>query len=77
MRGTKENSGFSGPVGRQASAGQIPAFVRPAHHSQGGGEEEEEEEYGRVSCSPQYLLSSPHTHPSGSRIPICKRIRRT
>ncbi|KAM7391858.1 hypothetical protein PAMP_022513 [Pampus punctatissimus] len=35
MRGTKENSGFSGPVGRQASAGQIPALVGPVHHIQG------------------------------------------
>lgn len=35
LGGKEENSGFSGPVGRQASAGQISAFVRPAHHMAG------------------------------------------
>lgn len=48
------NSGFSGPVGRQASAGQIPAFVRPAHHARGEeGEEEETGESSRGISQPQ------------------------
>lgn len=60
MRGTKENNGFSGPVGRQASAGQIPAFVGPAHHIQG---EERRRSTGRSpallnDCSPLLTLSS-------------------
>lgn len=61
MRGTVENSGFSGPVGRQASAGQIPAFVGPAHHIQ--GEERKRRSMGMSpallkNCSPLLTLSS-------------------
>lgn len=36
-----------------------PCFCRANPPQQGGGEEEEEE-YGKVSCTPQKLLSSPH-----------------
>lgn len=76
MGGTKENSGFSGPVGRQASAGQIPAFVGPAHHIQGGRRGRGGVWEGLLYSSIIALLSS-HFHPFGSRIPIRKRIRRT
>lgn len=37
-----------------------PCFCRASPPHPGGGEEEEEE-YGKVSCTPQWLLSSPHT----------------
>lgn len=62
MRGTKENSGFSGPVGRQASAGQIPAFVGPAHHIQREERKRRRSMGGSPAllnyCSPLFTLSS-------------------
>lgn len=47
-----KDSGFSGPVGRQASAGQIPAFVGPAHNTSG---EEGKRRRRRRGVSPALL----------------------
>lgn len=75
LRGKVVNSGFSGPIGRQASVGCIPAFVSQLNTS---GREEDEDLYGKglLQCS-IFVLLSWHSYTFGSRIPVCKSFRRT